>query len=116
MMSPFTVKFNLSESKYFTALRLVAGAILSSRVDDLDALDDFKVCVTESVLIFKNCGFEEAEVTFTSGDATVCEVKGLGGKPFAGDNELSLALIPALVEDFEISRRGDVIEKVTFKV
>ena len=115
-MAPFKVIFNLADSEYFTALRLVAGAILSSRVDDLDALDDFKVCVTESVLIFKNCGFEEAEVTFTSGEKTVCEVRGLGGKPFAGDNELSLALIPARVEDFDISRRGEVIEKVSFKV
>lgn len=115
-MKGFTVKFDLSDGGAFTALRLVAGAVLSARIDDLDAIDDFKVCVTESALILRNCGFEEAEVVFTSGEEVVCEVCGLGGKPCEGDVELSLALIPALVKGFEITRRQGVIEKVTLRV
>lgn len=115
-MRPFKVKFNLGDDEYLTSLRLVAGSILSARGADLDDLDDFKVCVTESVLLFKNCGYEEVEVAFIAGDSVVCEVCGVGGEPHAGDNDLSLALIPALVESFDIVVKDEIVEKVTLKV
>lgn len=111
-MKEFCVKFHLADSEYLTALRLVTGAVCSAHEVDLDTLEDFKVCVTESAIILKNCGFERAEVEFGGGDKVVCAVTGEGGKPKAGENELSLALISALVGECKIERRGDIIEKV----
>ncbi len=55
-MKKFSVEFNLRDSEYLTALRLVAGAVCSAGDFDVDTLEDFKVCVTESALILKNGG------------------------------------------------------------
>lgn len=114
-MKEFIVKFQLADSEYMTALRLVTGAVCNAHEVDLDTLEDFKVCVTESAIILKNCGFESVVVTF-GGDGVQCTVAGEGGSPKEGDNELSLALISALVGECEISRRGGAIERVTLKI
>lgn len=116
-MKEFYIKFSLSDSEFFTALRLAAGAIASVEEKDIDTLEDFKVCVTESALILKNCGFGEVGVTFKDNSSgVVCELAGLGGSPKAGENDLSLALVSALMEECSISRRGDIIERVTLKI
>ncbi|MCI8370485.1 MAG: hypothetical protein HFE41_04830 [Clostridia bacterium] len=115
-MKEFTVKFYLSDSEYMTALRLVCGAVGCNYELDLDALEDFKVCVTESAIILKNCGFETVTAVFGGEKELTCSVYGGGGSPCGGDNELSLALISALVGGFEIERSGEIIEKLTLKV
>lgn len=115
-MKEFTVKFHLSDSEYMTALRLVCGAVCSVHELDLDALEDFKVCVTESAIILKNCGFETVTAVFGGEEELTCEVYGEGGTPEKGDNELSLALISALVDGCDIVRNGEVIEKLTLKI
>ena len=113
-MKEFTVKFNLADSEYLTALRLVAGAICNVREIDLDTLEDFKV--TESAIILKNCGFSSVEVVFGGEDELYCTLSGEGGTPVAGDNELSLALVSALVADCELKKQDGIIEKVTLKL
>ena len=115
-MKEFKVKFHLADSEYMTALRLVCGAACSVHGLDVDALEDFKVCVTESAIIRKNCGFDEVEVTFGGGEKFTACVEGFGGKPEEGENELSLALISALVGGCEIERRGEIITKLTLEV
>ena len=115
-MEDLTVKVHLADSGYMTALRLVCGAVCSAHGLDMDDLEDFKVCVTESAIILKNCGFESVTATFAGGEEVVCTVYGEGGAPKAGDNELSLALVSALVKECDIVRRGDIIERVTLKV
>lgn len=112
-MKDFTVKFSLSDSEYLTALRLVAGAVCTLREVDVDSMEDFKVCVTECANILKNCGFEEISVIFCGGEDVKCEVCGEGGQPAAGDNELSLALIAALVAECGIEKRGEIITKLS---
>lgn len=114
-MKEFTVKFNLADSEYMTALRLVCGAVCSAHGLDVDDLEDFKVCVTESAIILKNCGFESVTAVFC-GEEVGCTVYGEGGTPKEGENELSLALISALVKECDIVRRGDLIERVTLKL
>ncbi len=115
-MKEFTVKFYLSDSEYLTALRLVAGAICSNAGVDVDTMEDFKVCVTESALILKNCGSESVEVSFSCDGGVSAVLTGEGGKPVVGDNELSLALISALVSDFGISKNGEIINKLVLKI
>lgn len=115
-MKEFTVKFHLSDSGYFTALRLVTGAVCSLCDADVDAIEDFKVCVTESALLLKSGGYESAVCVFSAEDGVSCEISGEGGLPCEGESEFSLALISALVHECEIKRRGSAIEKVTLKL
>ena len=115
-MKELELKFNLADSEYLTALRLVTGAVCSAHEVDLDTLEDFKVCVTESAIILKNCGFEKVLVEFAGGKKVCCTVSGEGGTPKEGENELSLALISALVDECEIVRRGEIIEKVILMI
>jgi hypothetical protein len=117
MMKDFKINFALADSSYLTAVRLVVGAICAQSDVDLDCTEDFKVCVTESCLILKNCGFDRAEITFKKGDGqnksnVVAEVCGIGGTPCEGDNELSLALVSALVASCKIEKTQNVIGKV----
>ncbi|MBE7088691.1 MAG: hypothetical protein E7370_04165 [Clostridiales bacterium] len=115
-MKDLTLKFHLSDSEYFTALRLVAGSVCTNADLDIDALEDFKVCITESALILKNCGFEIVEITFSYIDGVQCTVQGLGGNSKQADNTLSLALISALVSVCDIKENQGIIERVTLKV
>ena len=114
-MKELEVIFNLADSAYMTALRLVAGAVCSLHDVDIDASEDFKVCVTESAIILKDCGFEKVRVTF-HGDSAACTIVGEGGNPHPSGNEFSLALISALVGECDIKERGGITERVTLKV
>ncbi|MGN0818304.1 MAG: hypothetical protein ACI4L9_04975 [Candidatus Coproplasma sp.] len=115
-MKEFKVSFALSDSEYLTAVRLVVGAICSSADSDLDAAEDFKVCVTESCIILKNCGFENVEISFGINGGVSAVVCGSGGEIADGDNEFSLALISALVSSCEIERTGEAISKISLKL
>ena len=115
-MKDFSVNFYLSDDEYLTPLRLATGAICNVYEIDVETLEDFKVCVTESVLIFKNGGFESVTVKFSDNGGLCCEVCGSGGQPREGDNELSLALISALVDDCQFINREKIIEKVILKI
>ena len=115
-MNELSVKFDLAESEFYTALRLVAGALCSVAERDVDAAEDFKVCVTESALILKNCGFKTLCASFCAEGGVKAVLKGEGGSPCGAENDLSLALIGALVEKCEIVREGDVISCVTLEL
>lgn len=115
-MKRFSVEFDLKDSEYMTALRLVAGAVCSAADTDVDVLEDFKVCVTESALILKSCGFETVKAVFDTDGGVTASLTGEGGVAAAGDYELSLALIGALVSGCDISKKEGIIDKVTLKI
>ena len=115
-MKTFCVQFSLCDSEYMTALRLVAGAVCSAADVDVDMLEDFKVCVTESALILKNGGFESVKAEFETENGVKAVVSGFGGSPSAGDYELSLALIGALVSECVIDKKDGIIGRVTLKI
>lgn len=113
-MNDFKLEFSLSDARYPTALRLVVGAILSSKDVDIDTIEDFKVAACESVLIIKSCGYERATVTFSEDGG--CQVLGLGGEPKASDNEFSLMLINALLDNCQVEKQGVAVSKVILKL
>ena len=115
-MKAFTVEFYLSDSEYLTALRLVAGAVCSSADTDVDALEDFKVCVTESALILKNGGFDRVNAVFNTENGVTATLTGFGGNAKKGESDLSLALIGALVESCEINEKNGIIDRITLKI
>ena len=112
-MKEFKVNFCLADSEYMTALRLAVGAVCSAAELDVDAIEDMKVCVTESCLILKGCGFESAEIILNTQDGFVAEIAGIGGEVCSCDNEFSLALVSALVSKVDIERKGEAIYKLT---
>lgn len=115
-MKTFSVEFDLRDSEYMTALRLVAGAVCSAADVDFDMLEDFKVCVTESALILKNGGYERVKAVFGTDGGVSAVISGIGGTPVRGDYELSLALVGALVSGCEINKNGGIIDRVTLKI
>ena len=115
-MKDFCVQFKLCEDGYFTALRLVAGAVCSVADLDLDLIEDFKLCVNESALILKNGGFESVKAVFQTQNGVCAEISGLGGKPAPCENELLIALISALVEHCDIVNNGGIIDRVVLKI
>ena len=115
-MKKLSVEFSLCDSEYMTALRLVAGAVCSAADVDVDRLEDFKVCVTESALILKNGGFEKVKAEFDTEGGVSAVITGSCGSPKEGDNELSLALIGALLKECDINKKGGIIDRVTLKI
>ncbi|MGN0812012.1 MAG: hypothetical protein ACI4MQ_00685 [Candidatus Coproplasma sp.] len=115
-MKALTVKFCLSDSEFMTAVRLTVGAVCTLADVDVDTLEDMKVCVTESCLFLKSCGYENVTVQLGYGDGVFADVCGEGGTPKNCDNEFSLALISAIVPDCEIKRSGDLVNELILKI
>lgn len=115
-MKAFTVKFNLADDGYMTALRLTVGAICALADLDVDSAEDMKVCVTESCLILKDCGYESVTVRLESCGGVMADVFGEGGSPVNTDNGYSLALISALVSSCQIERKDGVVNELTLKI
>ncbi|MCD8371774.1 MAG: hypothetical protein LUD27_00535 [Clostridia bacterium] len=116
-MNDLTIEFDLKDDKYFTALRLVAGSVCSLAEKDVDSAEDFKVCVSESALILKNNGYTRVKATFNASEGVRAAIKGeCNANPACGDNELSLALIGALVENCDFEQTDGVISSVTLQL
>ncbi len=115
-MKNFNVEFCLADSEYMTALRLAVGAVCAVADVEIDSAEDMKVCVTESCLILKGCGFEAVKISLGTENGVHAVVEGVGGSPVESDNEFSLALISALVADCAIERQEGVISRLTLKL
>lgn len=115
-MKNFNVEFCLADSEYMTALRLAVGAVCAVADVEIDSAEDMKVCVTESCLILKGCGFAGVKVSLGTEGGVKAVVEGVGGTPTACDNDFSLALVSALVTDCALEGEGGVISKLTLKL
>jgi hypothetical protein len=84
----------------------------------VDTAEDYKVCVTESLLILKRNGFTTADIVFTVGEALGCKVVGkdVGGeKTDSFEDEISYALLSALLGEVQFIKDGDTIVGVEFE-
>lgn len=115
-MKSFNVEFCLADSEYMTALRLAVGAVCAVADVEIDSAEDMKVCVTESCLILKGCGFDGVRVSLGTEGGVHAVVEGVGGSPVESDNEFSLALVSALVADCTLERANGAISKLTLKL
>ena len=118
-MEKFTVSLPLT-GEYLTTVRLTTGGLCALVGFDMDTAEDYKVCVTESLLILKRNGFNTAFIEFVLQDETLaCSVFGgeKGGKKEDSlEDEISRALLSALVGevDFTVGDKG-IIEKIVFE-
>lgn len=112
MKDVFSVTLPLT-GEYLTTVRLTTGGLCSLAGFDVDTAEDFKVCVTESLLILKRNGYENATIDFSVGESLRCHLCGVTlGEAEKDDveDEISRALLSALVEkvEFENNEKGGV--------
>ena len=116
-MEKFSVQLPLT-GEYLTTVRLTTGGLCALVGFDVDAAEDYKVCVTESLLILKRNGFISAAIEFTVGEALGCVVQGLDGneeKEDSFEDEISYALLTALLGKVELTKDGDRVVKIEFE-
>ena len=116
-MEKFCVTLPLT-GEYLTTVRLTTGGLCSLVGFDVDATEDFKVCVTESLLILKRNGFTSATIDFSIGEELGCVVQGLDGnneKENVFEDEISYALLSALLGKVELIKDGDKVVKIEFE-
>ena len=111
-MEKFTITLPLT-GEYLTTIRLTTGGLCALAGFDVDTAEDFKVCVTESLLILKRNGYGSATIDFTVGETLGCRLCGLELSEAEQDDvedEISRALLSALVEkvEFENNEKGGV--------
>ena len=102
-----------------STIRLTTGGLCALVGFDVDLAEDYKVCVTESLLILKRNGYTTAAIEFSVGEALGCAVIGQekgGEKEDALENEISRALLSALVGEVEIQTdENGEINKIVFE-
>lgn len=117
----FVIELPLS-SDYLTTVRLTTGGICAMRGVDVDYTEDIKVCATEALLVLKRNGFSRAQLSFAfDGDNISCRVLGVGGvedgkkeNDALGEDEISFALLAALVKDSQVKKAGAVVTEIAF--
>ena len=111
-MENFSVTLPLT-GEYLTTVRLTTGGLCALVGFDVDFAEDFKVCVTESLLLLKRSGYTTATIDYTVGEALGCHVVGKdkgGEKEDSPEDEISRALLSALLGDveWEADENGEV--------
>lgn len=109
--------------EYFTTIRLTTGGLCALAGFDVDTAEDFKVCVTESLLILKRNGYVSANVEFTVSETLGCSVVGnqkddaAETKEESGlEDEISRSLLTALLGDVTfVNGTNGKIEKIVFE-
>ena len=117
-MDKFLVTLPLT-GEYLTTVRLTTGGLCALAGFDVDEAEDYKVCVTESLLILKRNGFRSANIQFTVGEALGCVLCGLdGGEEVeeSFEDEISRALLSALLGNVEfVKNANNRVEKIVFE-
>ena len=108
-------------SDFLTTVRLATGGVCAVSGLDVDYTEDIKVCVTEGLLILKRNGYARARVSFffAENGKIKCALSGLeqgGNAKEAGsaDDEISFALLSALVAENNVTRNGETVPAITF--
>ncbi|MBE5739323.1 MAG: hypothetical protein E7349_00545 [Clostridiales bacterium] len=117
-MEKFSVTLPLT-GEYLTTVRLTTGGLCALAGFDVDAAEDYKVCVTESLLILKRNGFRSANIQFTVGETLGCLVCGLDGGAEVEEtleDDISRALLSALLGEVEFVKNSENrVEKIAFE-
>jgi hypothetical protein len=117
-MDKFSVELPLT-GEYLTTVRLTTGGLCSLVGFDVDLAEDYKVCVTESLLILKRNGYTSATIDYTVGEALGCQVTGkerAGEQENSVEDEISRALLSALLGEVEFVKNSDnKVEKIAFE-
>ena len=115
-------KFNVTmpiAGEYLTTVRLTVGGLCALVGADVDTAEDYKVCVTESVLLLKRSGYTSAELTFFVEDTLTFSVTGLqqdGEVEESIEDEISKSLLSALLGNVNfIEDENGKLTKIAFE-
>lgn len=106
------------KSDYMTTVRLATGGACSLAGLNLDDSEDCKVCVTESLLLIMRAGYSRARISFQKGDGLFVRIAGEaseGGAESSPEDEISCALLGALVENLTMERGDNCVSGVCFR-
>lgn len=107
----FSMNIPVATTEYFLTVRLAVGGLSEKAGLDIDEAEDLKVCVTESMLILKRNGVKAVNLEFDDGDGLEITVKSIergdAEECDSTDDEISYALLGALVDDVRLERRDD---------
>ena len=107
-MKLMSLEFPLS-TEIMTPVRLVTGGICVLAGFDLDDAEDCKVCVTESLLLLLHGGATHAALRFERDETLRVFLEADSREDSErADDEISVALLSALVNDLDIRREGTV--------
>ena len=115
-MNGFCIELPL-ESGFFTTVRLTTGGLCALAGFDFECTEDFKVCVTESLLILKRNGFKRVSICFEVGEMLECTLAGVGeptDKAEGMEDEISYALLDALLGKVEFEKEQERVVKISF--
>lgn len=117
-MEKFTLTLPLN-NQYLTTVRLATGGLCSLAGFDVDSAEDYKVCVTESLLILKRNGFKTASIEFVAEEALSCTIVGIGEaqpQEKGADDDISYALLNALLGNAEFRKNDEgVVREISFR-
>lgn len=96
--------------EYLTTVRLTTGGLCTLVGFNVDDAEDYKVCVTESLLILKRNGYTRAGICFCVSEKLGCTITGeeyRGEKEDTLEDEISRALLSALVGDVQFTNNEE---------
>ena len=105
-------------SDLMTTVRLTTGGICSHMGLDIDATEDCKVCVTESLLLLIHGGYSQASVSFFEDEGIYVEIEAKGNKQEiikVPDDGISSALLFALASDVNMEKEKDCLKAIEFR-
>jgi hypothetical protein len=100
-----------------TTLRLTTGGVCSLVGLNLDDSEDCKLCLTEGLLVLLRNGYQSAEIRFCEEDGLSVTLSGVsrGEATSSAEDEISYALLSALVADLQIEREKDSVRAISFR-
>lgn len=110
MMEFLSLEFELS-SDILTTVRLATGGVGALLNFGIDDAEDLKVSVTEALLLLLRGGAKRAKLCFSRGETLGVSVEAECERKDSFD-EISVALLSALVEDLSIA--SGALLKISF--
>lgn len=106
------------QNELMTTVRLATGGLCSYFGLTLDESEDCKLCVTEALLLLSRCGFQTARVSFCEDDGLLVFIngdkrEGVGEKSV--EDDISCALLEALVDGLTIERDDEGVKAISFR-
>ena len=117
MKNLLSLAFQLNH-ELMTTLRLATGGICSLAGLDIDATEDCKVCLTESLLLLMHSGYSQARVNFQEDGGVYIHIEAEGSKQESiatPDDGISSALLMALAGEVNMEKEGDSLKAIGFR-
>jgi hypothetical protein len=120
MKTFFDFALPLRDNSLMTTVRLSVGGLAAVAGLDVDEAEDFKVCVTESLLLFKRNGYALSKAHFELEEGNIsalltAEGEGETATEKETEDEISYALLGALMDDVRLTRDDGRVKEIVLQ-